>query len=141
MPRAQVISWLAGNFDVSGGSRQSICPEDAAGCILWEKGGQPPFSPVASLGFKNGVLDGVVKYWGPQNQQQAVPFARSVYALIASLEKDGRTICKLTAQQTESPGNEEKAAFITCGARSAEVSVWRNEKYGESADVSERLKQ
>jgi hypothetical protein len=140
MPRGHVVSNLSPSFFISAWKgRGSECTPDINSCVLWEKQEQPPFSPVANLGFKDGVLNSVIKYWDPEDQQQAVPFARSVYGAIASLVKDGKTTCNISAQQGDSPGLEQKSVYLICGGRSIDIEITNHKKYGESATISESL--
>jgi hypothetical protein len=136
MPRDQVLTRLASSFDVSGtGGRTSLCESS---CWVWERGG-PPSRVVANVVFKNGRLSIVTKSWEPDDQQTFVPFARSVYSVIAAFVKDGKTECAIKADQNEGPGFENRSAFIICGDRKVEVSVLRDDKLGEIATITEWL--
>ena len=137
MSKDQVVTQLVTSFDVAGPSgRTSPCEST---CTIWEKAAGPPYTMVGSVAFRDGKLSSATKYWDPVDQQKAAPFARSVYGVIAELVKDGKTTCTIQTGQSESPGNEQKAAFIICGDRKIEILVMRDDKLGEIGTVSELL--
>jgi hypothetical protein len=138
MDRRQVLAQMVPYYNVSGRTGgDTSCASNAESCMLWTK--SSPVQAVASLAFKDGKVSTVVKYWDPKDQQQAAPFARSVYGAIAALVKDGKTTCIINASENDSPNAEQKTATITCGGRKIDIDVVHTEK-GESALISEWLK-
>ena len=132
MPREDVLAKLAGNF--------RIRKDSDTGWSVWSKHG--PYDPIASLTFKRGKLSGVIKYWGPTDQQKGVDFARSLYGALTGFVTEGRRVCTISVDQTQHPGFEAKSASISCGRKYIMVNISVIDKPGappEAATVDEFL--
>lgn len=99
----------------------------------------PPFRSVASLGFRDGKLSSVFKYWGPQDQQKGTEFANALYGVIKGFNEEGKHACAISVGQKQEPNHEAKAIFIACGEKYVRVDIGRNESTGEYTDITEVL--
>ena len=94
---------------------------------------------IASISFKSGRLDSVVKPLDQDfDEQQSVPFARAVYSAIAALVGDGKRYCTLDTGQTDGPKGYTKAAFIACGQRTIVIQLNQWDEHGGSVFLEER---
>jgi hypothetical protein len=130
MPRDVVVAKLAESYQLNKTEADSFWVVSKDG---------PPHTVVGNVGFKNGKLSAVLKYWGPEDQQKGLEFANSLYAAIASLSKNAQESCSVNVGETNEPQVERKSAFITCGQRYIRMDIVHNKKGGDSAGITEVL--
>lgn len=139
--KEQIVRMLTPSFDVRAPAVVSPGPlaSGDSSVWIWSKNG-PPYGLIGTIAFKHGRLVAASKDWGPNDaQDRGVPLGRSLYGAISALVRDGVRSCTLSTGQTESPGYENKVAFIRCENRTLQISVSRSDQFGESATVTEML--
>jgi hypothetical protein len=130
MAHDAVLAKLTENYQVN-----KTANSDSSWMVLSKDG--PPYTAVASVGFKDGKLVSVVKYWGPEDQQKGMDFASALYAAMHSVSQSRSEACTVSTSANEEPQTEMKTVFLTCTERYFRIDIMRSEKFGNAAYISE----
>jgi hypothetical protein len=139
MPQQKVIDALAGWYVVE---KQPGSSEPFSSWMIRTRGAPSagvPATTLANLGFKDGKLFSVFKYWGPEDQQKGAALASALYGALAQLIKEGRRSCVIDTATNQTPQAEMKSAFIVCGGKYIEVSITR-QNGDDFASITETLR-
>src|SRR6267154_499887 len=129
MAEGVVLERLGEKYDVS----------EYGHSVWWVKGKVKPSRLVGSLGFKEGKLKTVVKYWTPEDTPDTrVGFANSLFSALRAFEREGRASCTISTGDQQVSKYDMKAVFISCGQKYLRVDIAKGEN-GDSANVTEVL--
>jgi len=127
-----VLERLGEKYDVSEYGRGSYS-------VWWVKEKVKPSRLVGSLGFKEGKLKTVMKYWTPEDTPDTrVGLANSLFSAVRALEREGRASCTISTNDQQISSYDMKAVFISCGQKYLRIDITKGEK-GDSANVTEVL--
>jgi len=128
-PEDKVLATLTAAFDLEKQGATS------SSWLVYEKRSVPR-RLVANVFFKDGRLQQARRYWSPDDQTAAVPFATAVFGAVSQLVSEGRRSCVLDVGTNQSPSAEIKTAFIDCGDKRLEVTLTQG-RVGQFANLDE----
>src|SRR6266404_469859 len=116
MPRDSVLARFAPNYRLEQmGDSDSFIIETKIG---------PPFESYGVIAFSSGRLSHVSKRWNLRVTDD-VGFGEAVIGVIAHFTQESRRACVIDAGGTQSPGSEQKTAWIICGEKYVEIRYLR----------------
>ena len=132
MAEGIVLERLGEKYDVSEYGRGPYS-------VWWVREKVKPSRLVGSLGFKEGKLNTVMKYWTPEDTPDTrVGFANSLFSALRAFEREGRASCTISTGDQQVSKYDMKAVFISCGQKYLRIDITKGET-GDSANVTEVL--